>query len=144
MQACTPLVEGSKGSLQPCTVCDHYYSLYQMGGHLTALGKRHVCKCRAGSQSVVSYMPGNVRLAHSTRYQTCLHAWHMCHSCEIILDMVNHQGILYKLCSVGVGGSVLSILTYLDAWSCFEAAKTAPWPSRELHLFGKFLEPSDE
>ena len=26
-------------------------------------------------------------------------------------DMVNHQGILYKLCSVGVGGSVLSILT---------------------------------
>ena len=26
-------------------------------------------------------------------------------------DRVNHQGILYKLCSVGVGGSVLSILT---------------------------------
>ena len=26
-------------------------------------------------------------------------------------DMVNHQGILYKLCSVGIGGSVLSILT---------------------------------
>ena len=24
---------------------------------------------------------------------------------------VNHQGILYKLCSVGIGGSVLSILT---------------------------------
>ena len=24
-------------------------------------------------------------------------------------DMVNHQGILYKLCSVGIGGSVLSI-----------------------------------
>ena len=26
-------------------------------------------------------------------------------------DRVNHPGILYKLCSVGVGGSVLSILT---------------------------------
>ena len=26
-------------------------------------------------------------------------------------DRVNHQGILYRLCSVGMGGSVLSILT---------------------------------
>ena len=26
-------------------------------------------------------------------------------------DRVNHQGILYKLCSVGIGGSLLSILT---------------------------------
>ena len=26
-------------------------------------------------------------------------------------DMVNHQGILYRLCSMGIGGSVLSILT---------------------------------
>ena len=26
-------------------------------------------------------------------------------------DRVNHQGILYKLCSVGIGGSVLSILS---------------------------------
>ena len=26
-------------------------------------------------------------------------------------DCVNHLGILYKLCSVGIGGSVLSILT---------------------------------
>ena len=26
-------------------------------------------------------------------------------------DRVNHQGNLYKLCSVGIGGSVLSILT---------------------------------
>ena len=26
-------------------------------------------------------------------------------------DRVDHQGILYKLCSVGIGGSVLSILT---------------------------------
>ena len=25
-------------------------------------------------------------------------------------DRVNHQGILYQLCSVGIGGSVLSIL----------------------------------
>ena len=28
-------------------------------------------------------------------------------------DRVNHQGILYKLCSVGIMGSVLSILTQL-------------------------------
>ena len=27
------------------------------------------------------------------------------------VDRVNHLGILYKLCSVGIGGSVLSILT---------------------------------
>ena len=27
------------------------------------------------------------------------------------IDRVNHQGILYKLCSVGIGGSVHSILT---------------------------------
>ena len=26
-------------------------------------------------------------------------------------ERVNHQGILFKLCSVGVGGSVLSVLT---------------------------------
>ena len=26
-------------------------------------------------------------------------------------DMVNHQGILFKLCSVGIRGSVLSVLT---------------------------------
>ena len=26
-------------------------------------------------------------------------------------DRVNHQGILYKLCSVGIGGSMLSVLT---------------------------------
>ena len=33
---------------------------------------------------------------------------------------------------------------YLDTWSGFIAAKTVPWPSRELHHCGKFLEPSDE
>ena len=36
------------------------------------------------------------------------------------------------------------LFTYLDTWSGFEAAKTAPWPSRGLHHCGKFLEPSDE
>ena len=29
------------------------------------------------------------------------------------IDRVNQQGILYKLCSVGIGGSVLSILSQL-------------------------------
>ena len=28
-------------------------------------------------------------------------------------DRVNHQRILYKLCSVGIGGSVLSLLTQI-------------------------------
>ena len=36
------------------------------------------------------------------------------------------------------------LLRYLDTWSGFEAAKTAPWPRRGLHHCGKFLEPSDE
>ena len=30
-------------------------------------------------------------------------------------DRVNHQRILYKLCSVGIGGSVLSILTQFQS-----------------------------
>ena len=30
---------------------------------------------------------------------------------SVAFDRVNHQGILYWLCSVGIGGSVLSILT---------------------------------
>ena len=30
---------------------------------------------------------------------------------SVAFDRVNHQGILYRLCSVGIGGSVLSILT---------------------------------
>ena len=34
------------------------------------------------------------------------------------------------------------LLTYLDIWSGFEAAKTALWPSRGLHNCGKFFEPS--
>ena len=33
---------------------------------------------------------------------------------------------------------------YLDTWTGFKAAKTAPYPSRGLHHFGKLLEPSDE
>ena len=33
-------------------------------------------------------------------------------------DRVNHQGILFKLCSVRVGGSVQSVLTqFLSNWS---------------------------
>ena len=30
-------------------------------------------------------------------------------------DRVNHLGILYKLCSVGIGGSILSILTQFQS-----------------------------
>ena len=31
--------------------------------------------------------------------------------CRAAFDRVNHQGILYRLCSVGIEGSVLSILS---------------------------------
>ena len=37
-----------------------------------------------------------------------------------------------------------NLLGYLDTWSGFKAAKTAPWPSRGFLHCGKFLEPSDE
>ena len=30
---------------------------------------------------------------------------------RLAFDRVNHRGILYKLCSVGIGGSMLSVLT---------------------------------
>ena len=30
---------------------------------------------------------------------------------SVAFDRVKHLGILYKLCSVGIGGSVLSMLT---------------------------------
>ena len=32
-----------------------------------------------------------------------------------VFDRVNHLGILYKLCSVGIGGSILSILTQFQS-----------------------------
>ena len=39
---------------------------------------------------------------------------------------------------------LIDVKTLGYTWSGFEAAKTAPWPSRGLHHLGKFLEPSDE
>ena len=36
---------------------------------------------------------------------------------------------------------IISCSYLLGYWSGFEAAKTAPWPSRGLHHFGQFLEP---
>ena len=47
----------------------------------------------------------------------------------------------YEFGQLGTG---LSWFRYLDTWSGFEAAKTAPWPSRGLNHFGKFLDPSNE
>ena len=38
-------------------------------------------------------------------------AWIMQIDFSAAFDRANHLGILYKLCSVGIGGSVLSILT---------------------------------
>ena len=52
-------------------------------------------------------------------------------------------GAMARGVEVNIDG-VCIMLTYLDTWSGFEAAKTAPWPSRGLHHCGKFLEPSDE
>ena len=34
---------------------------------------------------------------------------------SVAFDRVNHKGIIYKLCSVGIGGSVLSILTQFQS-----------------------------
>ena len=57
-------------------------------------------------------------------------------------DMVPHERLMVKVNAHGPNQPHLII--YLDTWRGLEAAKTAPWPSRELHHFGKFLEPSDE
>ena len=47
--------------------------------------------------------------------QSALESWQEARILQIdfsaAFDRVNHQGILYRLCSVGIGGSVLSILT---------------------------------
>ena len=47
--------------------------------------------------------------------QSALESWQEARILQIdfsaAFDRVNHQGILYKLCSVNIGGSVLSILT---------------------------------
>ena len=47
--------------------------------------------------------------------QSALESWHEARIMQIdfseAFDRVNHLGSLYKLCSVGIGGSVLSILT---------------------------------
>ena len=61
---------------------------------------------------------------------------------EVIAKFDNVGNCLYMF--VMFYPLVLQLLTYLDTWSGFEAAKTAPWPSRGLHHCGKFLEPSDE
>ena len=45
---------------------------------------------------------------------------------------------------VSVRPNVTYLLGYMDTWSGFEAAKTAPWPSRGLDHCSKILEPSDE
>ena len=47
--------------------------------------------------------------------QSALEAWEKARIVQVdfsaTFDSVNHQGILIKLCSVGVGGCVLSVLT---------------------------------
>ena len=58
-------------------------------------------------------------------------------------DRVNHQGIIYRLCSVGIGGSVLSVLTqFLSNQSQF----AVNWPTlcQECHraCFGPVVVPS--
>ena len=54
-------------------------------------------------------------LCVSHTLQSALESWQEARIVQIdfivAFDRVNHQGILHKLCSVGIGGSVLSILT---------------------------------
>ena len=54
----------------------------------------------------------DVRVCVSYALQSALEARIVQIDFSAAFDMVNHQGILYnRLCSVGFGGSVLSILT---------------------------------
>ena len=59
--------------------------------------------------------PCDELLCVSHTLQSALDSWQEARIVQIdfsaAFDMVNHQGILYKLCSVGIGDSVLSILT---------------------------------
>ena len=54
-----------------------------------------------------------LRMSHTL--QSVLERWQEARIVQIdfsaAFDRVNHQGILYWLCSVGIGGSALSILT---------------------------------
>ena len=56
----------------------------------------------------------------------------------------NHKTKNFEAVQAVTSRSSAYLDTYLDTWSGFEAAKTAPWPSQGLHHCGKFLEPSDE
>ena len=65
------------------------------------------------------------------------------HVNESITDVIAQaMGIINE--SVHDFGNTEFYNPYLDTWSGFEAAKTAPWPNRGLLYFSKFLEPSDE
>ena len=67
-------------------------------------------------------------------------------------DVVHRMNVGYRawgalksmMSNRGLGIKAKKCLYFLDTWSGFETAKTAPWPSRGLHHFGKFLEPSDK
>ena len=48
-------------------------------------------------------------------------------------ERVNHQGILYKLCSVGIGGSVLSVLTQFQLFHLYTSER---FPILENKLIG--------
>ena len=54
-------------------------------------------------------------------------------------DRVNHLGILYKLCSVGIGGSVLSILT-VSITVCASAGYTRCSGRTSVHLCTALLQ----
>ena len=67
----------------------------------------------------------------------------MCQILEYTYILSQKMGLVL-LGSLGIYYIRCCVLGYLDTWSGFEAAKSAPWPSRGLHHFGKCLEPSDE
>ena len=60
--------------------------------------------------------------------------------CICLFELIFHFWLLLSWCKEYYDYHTFG---HLDTWSGFEAAKTAPWPSRGLH-FDKFLEPSDE
>ena len=53
----------------------------------------------------------SVSVTLQSELESTQEAWIMQIDFSAAFYRVNHQGILYKLCSVGIGGSMLSMLT---------------------------------
>ena len=77
--------------------------------------ERNVCFQQPSLLIGIVWVPCDALLCVSHTLQSALESGQEARIVQIdfsaAYDKVNHQGILYRLCSVGIGGSVLSILT---------------------------------